>query len=40
MTNQYKTAGEAFTSAFKAITVEGKRAKLYKEAGMWYVTTV
>jgi len=39
MKTGYKTAGEAFTAAYKAITVDKKRAKLYKEGGKWYVET-
>lgn len=31
-------AGQAFTFAFKSITQDGKRAKLFKEAGNWFVT--
>ena len=36
---EYKTAGEAFTMAYKLITVEKKRARLYKQDGKWYVET-
>jgi hypothetical protein len=36
---EYKSAGEAFTAAYKLITVEKQKAKLYKEAGNWYVET-
>jgi hypothetical protein len=32
-------AGDAFTQAYKLITVNKKRAKLYKEDGNWYVET-
>ena len=39
MKTEYKTAGEAFTAAYKAITVNKQRAKLYKQAGNWYVET-
>lgn len=31
-------AGQAFAFAFKSITQEGKRAKLFKEGGQWFVT--
>jgi hypothetical protein len=31
-------AGEAFAFAFKCIVKDGKRAKLSKEAGQWFVT--
>lgn len=33
-------AGQAFTFAYKTITVDGKRAKLYKEAGQWFVNVI
>jgi hypothetical protein len=39
MKTEYKSAGEAFTAAYKVITVEKKRAKLYKENGNWYIET-
>jgi len=37
MKTEYKTAGEAFTQAYRLITVDKKRAKLYKQDGKWYV---
>ena len=36
---EYKTAGEAFVQAYKLITVDKKRCKLYKNEGKWYVET-
>jgi len=36
---EYKSSGEAFTQAYRLITAEKKRAKLYKENGSWYVET-
>jgi len=39
MKTEYKTAGDAFAQAYRLITVDKKRAKLYKEAGNWYVET-
>ena len=37
MKTEYKTAGDAFTVAYRAISEGGKSAKLYKEGGKWYV---
>ena len=42
MTNiktEYKSAGEAFTQAYKTITSGKQKAKMYKETGTWYVET-
>jgi hypothetical protein len=37
---EYKSALDALTMAYRLITVDKKRAKLYKEAGNWYVETI
>jgi hypothetical protein len=37
---EFTDGGEAFSYAYKVITVDKKRTKLYKENGNWYVETI
>jgi hypothetical protein len=37
---EFVDGGEAFSYAYKLITVDKKKAKLYKENGNWYVETI